>query len=95
MQVAVPLDFRVSKLLLLLLADRLVLHGGGASMGSCSSVHILLDLKYIVFNHLSTLLVGRLCQIGRFLKFAKSFPKKVQIEKVFTNSDKAEGCSYY
>ena len=46
-----PVGFHVSSHHFLLLADCLVLHGREASMGSRSSVHILLDLKYIVFNY--------------------------------------------
>ena len=76
-----------------------------ASIGSRSSVQLLQDLKYIVFNHVSILLVGKLTQIGRFLRLP-TFPKKINfellivelprnkkvltLEKVFTNSNKAK-----
>ena len=59
-QVALPVGFHVSSHHLLLLANRLVLHGREASMGSRSSVHILLDLKYIVFNYRFTTTGGEL-----------------------------------
>ena len=50
-QVALPFGFHVRSHFLLLLDDRLALHGREASMGLRSSVHILLDLKYIMFNY--------------------------------------------
>ena len=59
-QVALPVGFHLSSLLLLLLVDHLVLHGREASMGSHSSVHILLDLKYIVFTYRFTTTGGEL-----------------------------------
>ena len=53
---------------------------GEASIGSRSSVQILPDLKYIVFNHVSKLLVGKLNQIERFLSLPKVFLKRINFE---------------
>ena len=50
---------------------------GEASIGSRSSVQILPDLKYIVFNHVSKLLVGKLTQIRKFLNVPKVSKKRI------------------